>query len=305
MATPGRCFAFAVKFGGFPAAVSLWRGCSTLSAVPSVPVGKNFLVRLTGLGECVRGDLACVAAWQVRNDRNDVQVISCGSANDLPAVLEQLPKLPHVVVAGETNAGKSSLINHLLRKKNLARASSVPGKTRELDFMVVNRRFILVDTPGLPTRDHQTAKMWQSEFQPLLSSYLSGTKACLFIYAHDCRWRVTYDEEVLMKDVRELWRVPLMLVLTKDDKLDGLGKGRPTAHELRNKSVEYVRTRLSLDEPHVHYRIDNSALSRHARRVVLRIIEASVTGESWTSSKFTLNTNRHAARHEGQTREDT
>ncbi len=225
---------------------------------------------------------AAAKNFLVRNDRNDVEVASCSSPSDLPVVLAQLPKLPHVVVAGETNAGKSSLINHLLKKKNLARASSVAGKTRQLDFMVVNERFILVDTPGLPTRDHQTLKLWHTEFQPLFNSYLSCTKARLFIYAHDCRWRTTYDEEVMLKRVRELWRVPMLLVLTKDDKLDNLGETMPTAHELRNKSALYVRKRLSIEEPHVHYRIDNSALSRHARRTVLRNIEASVTGESST-----------------------
>lgn len=62
----------------------------------------------------------------------------------------QYPKdnLPEIALAGRSNVGKSSLINTLLKRKNLARTSSQPGKTQTLNFYLVNDEFYLVDVPG-------------------------------------------------------------------------------------------------------------------------------------------------------------
>ena len=90
----------------------------------------------------------------VRNDRNDVRVLQCPTPPVLRQGIAETAGLPHICVAGESNAGKSSLINHLLKKK-LAKASSVAGKTRSVDLMLVNERLVLADLPGLPSRDHQ------------------------------------------------------------------------------------------------------------------------------------------------------
>ena len=63
---------------------------------------------------------------------------------------DQYPKnnLPEIALAGRSNVGKSSLINTLLKRKNLARTSSQPGKTQTLNFYLVNDQFFLVDVPG-------------------------------------------------------------------------------------------------------------------------------------------------------------
>ncbi|HCX39895.1 MAG TPA: ribosome biogenesis GTP-binding protein YsxC, partial [Lactobacillus acetotolerans] len=63
---------------------------------------------------------------------------------------DQYPKdnLPEIALAGRSNVGKSSLINSLLNRKNLARTSSQPGKTQTLNFYIVNDAFYLVDVPG-------------------------------------------------------------------------------------------------------------------------------------------------------------
>ncbi len=58
------------------------------------------------------------------------------------------PGLPEIAFAGRSNVGKSSLINHLVRRKKLAQTSSTPGRTRQIHFFVVNEQFILVDLPG-------------------------------------------------------------------------------------------------------------------------------------------------------------
>jgi GTP-binding protein len=55
---------------------------------------------------------------------------------------------PHFAFVGRSNVGKSSVINALLNRKNMARSSSSPGKTREINFFLVNEKFYFVDLPG-------------------------------------------------------------------------------------------------------------------------------------------------------------
>ena len=63
---------------------------------------------------------------------------------------EQYPKeqLPEFALAGRSNVGKSSFINKMLNRKNLARTSSKPGKTQTLNFYLINENFHFVDVPG-------------------------------------------------------------------------------------------------------------------------------------------------------------
>src|SRR5262249_41151821 len=58
------------------------------------------------------------------------------------------PTLPEVAVAGRSNVGKSSLLNALLGRRGLARTSSTPGRTRQLNFFLVNEQLVIVDLPG-------------------------------------------------------------------------------------------------------------------------------------------------------------
>lgn len=63
---------------------------------------------------------------------------------------EQYPKtnLPEIALAGRSNVGKSSFINQIIGRKNLVRTSSKPGKTRTLNFYLINDAFYFVDVPG-------------------------------------------------------------------------------------------------------------------------------------------------------------
>lgn len=79
---------------------------------------------------------------------------------------EQFPvdNLPEIAFAGRSNVGKSSAINCLLNRKGLARASATPGKTREINFYLVNNAFRLVDLPGFGYAkvSHESQARWQS-----------------------------------------------------------------------------------------------------------------------------------------------
>lgn len=153
----------------------------------------------------------------VRNDRNDVKLLQCPSLDVLRQGLSETSGLPHVCVAGESNAGKSSLINHLLKKSH-AKASSVAGKTRSVDLMLVNRKFVLTDLPGLPSRDHQVERLWRSTWEPLVQSYIRECEPLrAMLYAHDIRWKVSPEVRSFLSEV-QLAGLPVVLVLTKDDK---------------------------------------------------------------------------------------
>ena len=90
------------------------------------------------------------------------------------AKIDGLPPadLPEVAFAGRSNVGKSSLINALVGQKHLARASNEPGRTREVNFFVLEERLRLVDLPGYGFA--RASKTATSQFQNLGRAYLRG-----------------------------------------------------------------------------------------------------------------------------------
>jgi GTP-binding protein len=127
------------------------------------------------------------------------------------------PDLPEVAFAGRSNVGKSSLINGLVGRKDLARASSEPGRTREVNFFLLDGRLRLVDLPGYgfakaPRKTTQT-------FQNLGRAYLRGRPNLKRVYLLiDARHGLkAVDGEAL--DALDLAAVSYQIVLTKADKL--------------------------------------------------------------------------------------
>jgi GTP-binding protein len=82
------------------------------------------------------------------------------------------PSFPEIAFAGRSNVGKSSLINRITNRKKLVRTSSTPGKTRTINFFLVNERWMLVDLPG-----YGYAKVPQDvrrSWRPMVEAYLKG-----------------------------------------------------------------------------------------------------------------------------------
>ena len=94
-------------------------------------------------------------------------LMGCAKIEQLPA-----PDLPEVAFAGRSNVGKSSLINALVSQHRLARASNEPGRTREVNFFVLDERIRLVDLPGYGWA--KASKATVKTFQNLGRSYLRG-----------------------------------------------------------------------------------------------------------------------------------
>ena len=125
--------------------------------------------------------------------------------------------LPEIAFAGRSNVGKSSLINALVGQKYLARASNEPGRTREVNFFVLDERLRLVDLPGYGFA--RASKKSVDKFQNLGRSYLRGRPNLKRVYLLiDARHGLKkVDTEAL--DALDLAAVSYQIVLTKADKI--------------------------------------------------------------------------------------
>ena len=125
--------------------------------------------------------------------------------------------LPEIAFAGRSNVGKSSLLNHLVRRRAFARVSRTPGRTREINFFEVNRQFILVDLPGYGYA--QVAKSRRAEWRPLIEGYLRGSPNLRgVVQLLDVR-RDPSDDDLQMLDFLAETGVPTIIAVTKVDKL--------------------------------------------------------------------------------------
>lgn len=125
--------------------------------------------------------------------------------------------LPEVAFAGRSNVGKSSLINALLGQKAMARTSSTPGRTREVNFFDVGGRLMVADLPGYGYA--RAPKTEQARWTRLIEDYLKGRQplARLLILV-DARHGLKESDESLMADLDTIG-LGYQIVLTKADKV--------------------------------------------------------------------------------------
>lgn len=125
--------------------------------------------------------------------------------------------IPEIIFAGKSNVGKSSLINLLTGKKNLARTASTPGKTRQVLFYAIDEKLYFVDVPGYGYA--AGAKAGTREFSQLTDDYFRLSKAqALILLLIDCRHKLSSDDRQMLTWLAE-HNVPFSVVLTKTDKL--------------------------------------------------------------------------------------
>lgn len=126
-------------------------------------------------------------------------------------------KLPEYCFIGRSNVGKSSLINFLTNKKNLAKTSSKPGKTQLINHFLINNNWYLVDLPGYGWA--QASKSSVEHWENMIYNYLLNSSfiSCVFLLI-DSRHSIQKNDLNFM-----LWlgknQIPFVLIFTKIDKL--------------------------------------------------------------------------------------
>lgn len=123
---------------------------------------------------------------------------------------------PQFVMAGRSNVGKSSFINAMLNNKKVARVSSTPGKTRLLNFFLINDAFYFVDVPGYGYA--AVNRQEQATFGPLLESYFHTVSPKAGILLLDVR-RTPSEDDLQMLAYYRNFHIPVIVVATKCDKV--------------------------------------------------------------------------------------
>ncbi|MDT8318249.1 MAG: ribosome biogenesis GTP-binding protein YihA/YsxC [bacterium] len=124
--------------------------------------------------------------------------------------------LPEIAFVGRSNVGKSSLINRLLSRKSLAKTSSTPGKTRLINYFLINGDMVFVDLPG-----YGYAKISKSERDSLgrmVEKYLSTSKELKMVTVLQDMRREQTEMDITMIDLIRHHGIPVLLIYTKADK---------------------------------------------------------------------------------------
>ncbi|MDM5315686.1 ribosome biogenesis GTP-binding protein YihA/YsxC [Fictibacillus sp. b24] len=144
--------------------------------------------------------------------------------------------LPEIALAGRSNVGKSSFINKMIHRKNLARTSSRPGKTQTLNFYILNESFYFVDVPGYGFA--KVSKTEREAWGKMIEQYLvERDQLKAVVQLVDLRHPPSKDD-VLMYDWLKYHELPVIVVATKSDKIP---KGKWDKHK------KVVKETLNLD----------------------------------------------------------
>jgi len=134
---------------------------------------------------------------------------------------------PEFAFVGRSNVGKSSLMNKLLSRKNLAKTSGTPGKTQTVNFFKVNNKVYFVDLPGYGYAKVPLAL--KEQWNEVMYAYVSEREPLRLVVALvDARHKPS-DKDQHMLDILEEAEVPTVVVATKVDKLGKLERERNLA----------------------------------------------------------------------------
>lgn len=167
-------------------------------------------------------------------------------AKDYPLLRAQSGNpMPEIAVAGRSNVGKSSLLNHFFHSKDLVKTSSKPGKTQAINFFTANDEIAFADLPGYGYAEVPIAvrKRWG----PMVQEYLQNREQLqLILFLFDIR-RVPNDEDREFLEWAAYHNKSMVLVLTKTDKVTQGEKARNTKMILEAFECKNL--------PYVHYSV--------------------------------------------------
>ncbi len=181
----------------------------------------------------------------------------CGITSILPE-----NEFPEIAFAGKSNVGKSSLINSLLNRKNLARTSSQPGKTQTINFYKVNSEFYFVDLPGYGYA--AVSQEIKAKWGKMIERYLKKSNQLRMIFLLiDIRHDPSANDKQMFDWIVSNGFTPV-IIATKLDKIK---------RSEQAKKLKAVRTGLSAEKCTV---IPFSAVSKQGREDILNLIESVV-----------------------------
>ncbi len=176
----------------------------------------------------------------------------------------QYPKdnLPQIVLTGRSNVGKSSFINTMLQRKNIARTSQTPGKTRLINFFLINKQFYFVDIPGYGYAN--VSKKQIMEFKVIIERYLQNKSITLAVLLLDIR-RIPNEDDLLMYNYFKELGFETLIVLTKADKLSN------------NKKFNQIQKIKKIIKPRVPDKlITFSSITKENREEIWTVLEEHI-----------------------------
>lgn len=179
---------------------------------------------------------------------------------------EQYPDDDRIEIAfvGRSNAGKSSLINTLTNRRKLVKVSGTPGKTRLVNFFLINNEFYFVDLPGYGYA--KVSKTEKQKWGQVIETYLVNRRQLKkIILLVDCRHKPTEDDKIMYNFIKH-YGYDCTVVATKSDKL--------TRNQL-NKNLAMLKAELNLEKG--DSLLPFSSLNRQGKEELLENIEGSLT----------------------------
>lgn len=173
--------------------------------------------------------------------------------------------LPEIAVAGRSNVGKSSLLNHLFQSKHLVKTSSTPGKTQALNFFIYEDKLAFADLPGYGYA--QVSQGVKKEWGPMVQTYLEKRETLqLVLFLIDIR-RIPNQDDLQFLDWVVHSQKAMILVITKVDKVT-----------LNERKLNTAKILDAFGASNLHY-VYYSATKNQGRRELLAMIADAFAGE--------------------------
>lgn len=169
--------------------------------------------------------------------------------------------LSEVALSGRSNVGKSSFINSMIGRKNMARTSQQPGKTQTLNFYNIDNQLVFVDVPGYGYA--KVSKKQRAAFGKMIEQYITQRSSLkLVIQLVDLRHNPTEDD-ILMYDFLKYYELPTLVIATKEDKI---AKGKVQKH------LDNIQQKLQM-EPSDNI-ISYSSVKNNKQKLIWQTIES-------------------------------
>ena len=194
---------------------------------------------------------------------------SAGAGSAYPAPIQS-----EIAIVGRSNVGKSSLINHLCGNKKLARTSQTPGKTRVINFYLINDSFFLVDLPGYGFA--KASKTEQAKWGSLMEQYLSDGRVKHIFLLLDIRHEPTAEDRQMYEWI-VYYGVPFTLIATKADKI---------AKTKRKHAAELVAKQLGAAPYAIPYSVETGDGKEKLLETVGQIVQPEIEQQEETNADF-------------------